>query len=109
MKRTLGELQSMLKGAEPEMNKKAKENVLLIKGPKAHKGKPKRKKAKKQKKKSSSVALSGGVQKNQVLKGKGGCGMLQHVRTLEAELQGIPCRGAEEEKFYSKHFRYLCY
>ena len=41
MKRTLGELQSMLKGAEPKINKKAKGNVLLIKGPK---GKPKRKK-----------------------------------------------------------------
>ena len=64
MKRTLGELQSMLKGAEPEMNKKAKENVLLIEGPKAHKGKPKRKKARKQKEKSSSIVLSGGVQKN---------------------------------------------
>ena len=86
MKRTLGELQSMLKGAKPEMNEKAKGNVLLIEGPKEHKGKPKRKKAKKQKKKSSSIALSGGVQKTQVPKGKGGCGLLQHVRTLEEKL-----------------------
>ena len=70
MKMTLGELQSMLKGVKPEINEKAKGNVLLIEGPKAHKGKPKRKKAKKQKKKSSFTAISEGVQKNQVLKGK---------------------------------------
>jgi len=47
MKRTLGELQSMLKGAEPKMNEKAKGNVLLIEGAKAHKDKLKRKKSKK--------------------------------------------------------------
>ena len=61
MKRTLGELQSMLKGAKPEMNKKAKENVLLVERPKAHRGKPKSKKAKN--KKSSSIAQSRRVQK----------------------------------------------
>ena len=44
----------MLKGAEPEINKKAKENVLLIEGPKMHKGKPRIKKVKR--KKSSSIA-----------------------------------------------------
>ncbi|XP_052198287.1 uncharacterized protein LOC127805574 [Diospyros lotus] len=68
MDKTLGELLSMLQEAEPEINKKAKGNVLLVRGPKGRKGKPKSKKAKQ--KKSSSTAPSGGVQKTKARKGK---------------------------------------
>ena len=61
MNKTLGELLSMLREAEPEINKKAKGSVLLVGGPKGRKGKPKGKKTKK--KKSSSTSPSRGVQK----------------------------------------------
>ena len=59
MEKTLGELLSMLREAEPKINKKAKGSVLLVRGPKGRKGKPKSKKAKK--KKSSFTVPSGGV------------------------------------------------